>query len=212
MIAIDHRLALAYGPASLRENLAHLLSFDAQMANAFRSATTVALVQIRLAWWRDQLGRSDARDPLLLALNRLISAHPPLKNALERMIDGWSVLLDDPPYTDEQLRAFASDRGGGLFAAAAALVGEKIDEAAGQGWALVDLAHHCSDRPTAVRALEMAADRFANINLRLLPSKLRSMGLIAYFARKDSMQKPYVKYRYGSPIRIYHIICFFLGK
>lgn len=212
MIAIDHRLALAYGPASLRQDLAVLLSFDAQMANAFRLAATPALVQIRLAWWRDQLGRSEARDPLLIDINRLIAAHPPLKIALERVIEGWSVLLDDPPYDAAQLLAFAGSRGGGLFAAAAAVAGETIDERVGQGWALVDLARHCSDQPTASLAMAMAADRFAGIRWRQLPSKLRSMAMIAYFASQDSIQKLHIKYRDGSPARLYQIICFFLSR
>lgn len=212
MIAIDYRLALAYGPTSLRENLALLLSFDAQIAAAFRAAATPALVQIRLAWWRDQLGQDDVRDPLLLALNRLIGTHPPLKAALERMINGWSVLLDDPPYDAAQLLAFAHDRGGGLFAAAAALTDEMIEETAGQGWALVDLARHCSDRPSAMRAITLAADHFANIDWKSMPSKLRSLALIAYFARKDSIHNLHIKYRDGSPVRIYQIICFFLGR
>jgi 15-cis-phytoene synthase len=212
MIAIDHRLALAYGPARLRKDLAVLLSFDAQMANAFRLSATPALVQIRLAWWRDQLGRSDVRDPLLIDINRLIASYPPLKAALERMIEGWSVLLDDPPYDEAQLRAFAHDRGGGLFAAAGGIAGEPIDETLGQGWALVDLARHCSDKTTASLAMALASDRFATIRWKAQPSKLRSMAIIAYFASRDSIQKIHIKYRDGSPVRLYQVICYFLSR
>lgn len=212
MISLDQRLALAYGPAALRAPLTALLAFDAQLGHAFRVTRETPLLHIRLAWWREQLGDQAARDPALAAVNRLIADHPAIRPALERVIDGWLVLLDDPPYAEAQLQDYANGRGGGLFAAAGILAGNAADEAAGQGWALADLARHCSHRPSSELADRLARHYLDRANVRSMPATLRSFALLAHFAKKDSHKNVENKCKNGSPIRIIHSFGFLLGR
>lgn len=212
MITQDQRLALAYGPAPLRTPLSALLAFDGQLGHAFRVTREATLLHIRLAWWREQLAGPAARDPALEAVNRLIAANPTLRPMLDRVIDGWMVLIDDPPYDEAQLVNYAQGRGGGLFAAAAALADCAVDEMTGQGWALADFARHCSHGASAERADRLARQMLDGARRRSFPAKLRSFALLAHFARIDSNKNAGSKCRIGSPLRIVHSIGFLLDQ
>ncbi len=58
-----HRLALAYAPGRTRLAWLALLALDSRLAGVLRSASEPMLAQIRLAWWRDMLARSEADRP-----------------------------------------------------------------------------------------------------------------------------------------------------
>ena len=208
MIDPDERLALAYAPARLRKAYAALLAFDAALGQAFKATNQAGLIAIRLAWWRDQLVQSTTREPVLDALHKVMQDHDVTAKALTIVIDGWAVLLDDPPYADAQLMAYARLRGGGLFALAAQVAGCPPHAQAGLGWALTDFARHCSHRETAERALILAQQS----PLVSLPKPMRPFGLLAHFAQSDCQRSLDKQRAAGSPYRMIQSIGFVLFR
>jgi 15-cis-phytoene synthase len=212
MIGPDEQLALAYAPSKLRPYHAALLSFDAALGQAFKATNEVGLIQIRLAWWRDQIGVSHAREPVVAALNDMISNHDVSPDALTKIIDGWALLLDDPPYDDATLLKYARLRGAGLFAVAAQIARCKADDEAGIGWALTDFARHCSDADSAKRAITLAQDVLRGNIAVQLPKPMRTFAILTRFATGDC-QRPIDQQRVaGSPYRIIQAIGFGLFR
>lgn len=166
---------------------------------------------MRLTWWHDALERlADApppADPLLQALR----AAPGVEGqALLPLIDGWEALLDDLPLADEAVRLHARARGGTLFEQAAALLdpgaplpAEAI-RAAGEAWALADLAHRTRDAETAARARAAAPAMLP----RAWPKSLRPLGLLATFARADLRLPAGRPRRQGAPARVLRALAF----
>ncbi len=212
MIGPDAQLALAYAPAKLRAHYEALLGFDAALGQAFRATSEVGLIQIRLAWWRDQLEQTTAREPVIAALQAMIRSHDVSVSALTRVIDGWAVLLDDPPYDDATLMEYARLRGGGLFKVAAQLSGAAISDDAGIGWALTDFARHCSNFDTAARALVLACDHLCSKVAARLPKPMRTLAILTRFAEADCQRAIDQQRVAGSPHRIIQAIGFTLFK
>ena len=212
MIGPDAQLALAYAPAKSRVHYEALLGFDAALGQAFRATSEVGLIQIRLAWWRDQLEQTTAREPVIAALQAMIRSHDVSVAALTRVIDGWAVLLDDPPYNDAALLKYAQLRGGGLFAVAAQLSGAVISDEAGIGWALSDFARHCSDFDTATRALALARDHLRGKVAARVPKPMRALAILTRFAEVDCERAIDQQRAAGSPHRIIQAIGFTLFK
>lgn len=212
MIGPDAQLALAYAPAKLRTHYEALLGFDAALGQAFRATSEVGLIQIRLAWWRDQLEQTTAREPVILGLQAMIRSHDVSAGMLAKIIDGWAVLLDDPPYLDAQLTDYARQRGGGLFAVAAQLSGAVINDEAGTGWALTDFARHCSNFDTATRAVALARDHLRGNAAARLPKPMRTLAILTRFAEADCQRAIDQQRVAGSPHRIIQAIGFSLFK
>jgi 15-cis-phytoene synthase len=210
MIGPDEQLSLAYTPAKLRPYYKALLSFDAALGQAFKATNEVGLIQIRLAWWRDQIGESNAREPVIAALNDMICNHDVSAEMLTKIIDGWAVLLDDPPYDDVMLLAYARQRGVGLFAVAAQLAGCTVGDKAGIGWALTDFARHCSDSDTAKRAMALAQDVLRGNAAATLPKPMRSFAILTRFAQSDCHRTLDQQRVAGSPYRIIQAIGFMM--
>jgi 15-cis-phytoene synthase len=212
MIGPDEQLALAYAPSKLRPYYEALLGFDAALGQAFKATNEVGLIQIRLAWWRDQLEQPTAREPVVTALHDMIFSHDVSVDALTKIIDGWAVLLDDPPYDDATLLDYARLRGAGLFAVAAQLGQRAINDEAGIGWALTDFARHCSDADTAKLAMALAQHALGGNAAAALPKSMRSFAVLARFAQADC-QRPLDQQRLaGSPYRIIQAIGFSLFR
>jgi 15-cis-phytoene synthase len=213
MIGPDEQLALAYAPAKLRRHFKVLLSFDAALGQAFRATNEIGLIQIRLAWWRDQLKQPTAREPVIAGLHDLIRSHDVSVDALTRVIDGWAVLLDDPPYDDATLLDYARLRGAGVFAVAAQFTQSAINDQAGIGWALTDFARHCSDADTAKRAMTLAQDALHGNIAASLPKPMRAFAILTRFAQADCQRPLDQQCVAGSPYRIIQAIGFIvLGR
>jgi 15-cis-phytoene synthase len=212
MIGPDEQLALAYAPSKLRPYHAALLSFDAALGQAFKATNEVGLIQIRLTWWRDQIGKPYTREPVIVALNDMISNHDVSPDTLTKIIDGWAVLLDDPPYDDAALLAYARQRGAGLFAVAAKVGRCTVNDAAGIGWALTDFARHCSDADTAKRAMALAQDVLRGIAAMALPKPMRAFAILTRFAKADCQRPLDQQRKAGSPYRIIQAIGFSLFR
>lgn len=139
--------------------VASLFALDAQLGTIVRTTTQPIIGQMRLTWWHDALeGLGDGPVPAHPVLQGLAAL--PAAAALTPMIDGWEVLLEDESPDDAALARLAGARGGTLFAAAAQVLGgEGAAQAAGEGWALADVAAHVGDAALAARATALALPR-----------------------------------------------------
>ncbi len=162
-LPIEQRLALAYAPRGAREATLGLFALDAALAGVVRAAREPMLGQLRLAWWRDELGKPPAEraqgEPVLGLLNRFAD----LGRDLQQLVDGWELLLGNDPLTGEALSRFARARGDACAALARALGASDQSEAArrcGYEWALAELGTrlHDSAERDEVLALAAAAD------------------------------------------------------
>ena len=163
---------------------------------------------MRLTWWYDALhaldrGAAAIGEPILAALRDVAVPRGVSGAALAEAIDGWESMLDPDPIDGAGLQAFARHRGATLFAAIATLLGGADDPAAiaaaGEGWALADLARHVRDPATTALARSMAADRFARAFAVRWPSRMRPLGMLALLVRADladTAERP------GSPRRL----------
>ena len=175
------RLVIAYAPAAVRPALAALWGLDARLAGILRTTTEPMVGQMRLTWWHDAVGRPGeiTGEPVLSAL-AAAGVEPVLS---QRIVEGWEALLDGEDVT--ALGDFASGRGGGLFAAAAAAIGaDDVMTDAGAGWALVDLARHHSRPEVQRRALVLAAERLAIAPARWSRAA-RPLAMLTKLARRD---------------------------
>jgi phytoene synthase len=144
--------------------------------------------QMRLAWWREALQRLDAAPPPgEPVLQNLAAAVLPLGvtgTALSDMIDGWEPLLGTLalPAVGDHARL----RGRALFETAARLLaaapGDPIS-AAGEGWALADLADNLSDAALAAAARDRAAAALGHIVGARWSRNARALGALALVAR-----------------------------
>lgn len=182
-------LALGYAPPSLRVGFATLFRLDFRLGSLVSTAREPQLGLIRLAWWRDAIdsgadGRSAVADPLLADLLTMVRRRDVTPANIQRMISGWSALLEALPLDAEPLESYATGRGAGLVAAAAELSGHGPPETAGKCYALADFAMHCSDPTTRDRALAMAA----NLQSEPLPRALRPFALLDNWAGRDAIR------------------------
>ncbi|MEQ1499062.1 MAG: hypothetical protein ABL914_10410 [Novosphingobium sp.] len=143
----DRRLALAYAPRATKALFLGLFALDARLAAIVGSAREPLLAQMKLAWWREQLGKPLEQratgEPLLAALAPWDAAG----SELAVLADGWESLLGDEQNDAARHLAFAQARGQAL-ASMASLVGGNPDEArrAAECWALADLMEHAASQ------------------------------------------------------------------
>ncbi len=155
------RLALAYAPARSRPGFLALLALDSQLAQSVRGAREQMLTQLRLAWWRDQLGGAaiQSSDPLLQYLRRSGLDLP----RLIPMVDGWEELLGSAPLGPAAFTAYAEGKAQAFAALTAdgnnAVTTGEIERTV-RNWALGDLAARLSDpaEQAAVKALVAVQD------------------------------------------------------
>jgi 15-cis-phytoene synthase len=180
-------LALGYASRMLRPAFTTLFALDTQLGAALSSARDPALARIRLAWWRDQLLALDENarptDPILAQCVTLISRHDVTSQMLAELTTGWEYALATLPLSDGDLLGYAKERGQGLFAIAGACAG--VECFAGEGWALMDFARHCSDPDSRTRAQALARGLLQQHPARVVPKSLRPFGILTRFAEQD---------------------------
>lgn len=182
----ERALILAYAPTEGRAALAALLALDDALAQVLRTTTEPALGQMRLAWWREALERLDQApppaEPVLEGLARAGLAGTPLVP----IVHGWEVLIEEEQLDADALRRFGEGRGS-LFAAAGRAMGASGDplEAAGQGWALADLARNLKKTDEAATARVLAGPLLATATAARWSRGGRALGAMAHLARRD---------------------------
>lgn len=193
-------LSIAYAPRHARAALEAIWRLDARLADVVRTTREPLIGRMRLTWWREALAgeRVAKGEPVLDAL----AAAGVETTALAAVAEGWEALLDPPPLSARSLADYARLRGGTLFTAIGTRLGKArapLDEA-GQGWALVDFAFHCSDALCARAAIDLAQPLLADAARARWPVALRSLGMLAHLARRDAHDGS--ARRQGSPARV----------
>lgn len=191
---VERELALTYAPVETRGALMALLALDDRLAAILRTTREPLIGQMRLTWWHEALTALDAADapaePVLQALADSVIAR--VSGALlATMIEGWEVLLDQE-LDRAALTAHAERRGATLFAAMGTVTGttDATLRAAGQGWALVDLARHVRDPALAEQARQLALAAFDAADTWRWPPAARAIGALARSARMDLAASP----------------------
>lgn len=141
-LAPECRLALTYALGDSRPLFFALFALDARLSSIVCSAREPMLAQLKLAWWREQLGNSgDERakgEPVLAAL----TAWGDKAGELVKLVDGWEHLLaSDRPQADD-FAAFFQARGS-VCRSLAEMLGADPAAArdAGIVWGCADLVH-----------------------------------------------------------------------
>jgi len=204
----ERNLAFSYAPRDRRAGLEALFALDARLASILRGTREPMVGQMRLTWWYEALAALDTRpppaEPVLAALAETVLPHGVTGAMLAGLVDGWDVLLDGAALDNDALERVAVERGERLFAAAAHLLDDDtIPVAAGQGWALADLATHLSDAATAARATALATVRLDAAMQRRWPASSRPLGALVLLARFDLAAPPIAA---GSPRRTWRLL------
>lgn len=190
-LPIERRLALAYAPRRARDATLGLFALDATLGNLVRAVREPLLGQMRLAWWREQLGKPAAGraqgEPVLALLGQV----PELGQALQCLVDGWEVLLGEAPIPADGLAAFAAQRGEACAALACAVGAGRHGDAArrcGDEWARAELATRLSDPHEQATALALASQ--ASWQSIALPRSLRPLKVLHALAIRSKGHAP----------------------
>ena len=164
---------------------------DERLAHVVRTVREPAIAAIRMAWWREALAAHDLSkgksEPLVEAW-RAIPRCFAADQAVEQMINGWSVLTDGAALTVDDLRAYAEGRGSGLFGLLAADCDSSSIESvrrAGALWVLWDLAGHLSDAKLAAQAMDLAHSYAGQGNTLPKQRCLKPLRLALGIAQRD---------------------------
>ena len=134
---VPERLALNYAPISVRPGFKVFFLLDAQLRRNAELPREPALIQWRLAWWRDALASTDrlgaASHPLL---RQVRDSLPMAKDALTALVDGWEAVS-----VGEAASADAAELGTARATVIAWIAGEGngVEEAA-RRWTFVEQA------------------------------------------------------------------------
>jgi 15-cis-phytoene synthase len=187
----EYALALSYAPRSGAAALEALFALDEALAQLLRTTREPALGQLRLAWWREALARLDSEpapaEPVLQALAREALPKGVRGASLVPIVHGWEVLIEEEALDRDALRRFGEGRGE-LFVVAGAAIGAASNDplaAAGQGWALLDLARHLRAPAEAAEARDLAAPLLEEAVSRRWSRNGRALGALAHLARLD---------------------------
>lgn len=182
-------LAFSYAPDHARGALDALFALDAALGDVLRTTREPIVGQMRLAWWREALQRLDATpppgEPVLQALAAAVLPLGVAGAALAELANGWEPLLGDVDAAaiDDHARL----RGRALFEMAARITDATPSDpvaAAGEGWALADLADNLSDRVRAERTRERAAAALVRTDGVRWSKQGRALGALALVARR----------------------------
>lgn len=143
------QIVVQYCASPIDGMLATALSLDQRLARIVAQSSEPMLAQMRLAWWREELGKNPADRPSGDAVLDAIGRHwSGQELALRKVVDGWEEMLAEPPLPTSAAMEFATGRAA-VFGAIAESGGYDAQKAACQAiglrWAFVDAALHTSD-------------------------------------------------------------------
>lgn len=205
-MSVDTQFALNHAPAAVRPALDALWRLDATFGSVLATGSEAPgggkmISRIRLAWWREALERLDnappPAQPLLEALAADVLTRGVSGAQMGEMEAGWIVLTDPPPLSDAELMTYAEGRGR-LFVLSARLLGGEVPAAAGQVFALADLARRTRQWEEAERIAALApVDGLP----RRWAKAVRPLGMLAVLAARDLKRPPEQWEPYGAPPR-----------
>lgn len=177
-------LALAWSGSKVRGPLTMALQLDRRLARIVARTSEPMLGQMRLAWWRDALGKPVADRPRGDAvLDGLGVQWAGRERALIELVNAWEVLVTAERLGPDEIESFAAGRG--AFFAALARNGAQNDlsarlSAAGRRWALADAASGVSKN--IERAALVAAGLAVTVRAGRLPRELRGVAVLEALA------------------------------
>jgi phytoene synthase len=188
----ERALVLHYADPAASNALEALFGLDDSLAGILRTTREPMVGQMRLTWWHEALSRLDTdeppAEPVLQALARHVVGRGVTGARLAGLVEGWEELLEPGHLVDDAITRHAALRGGSLFELAGALVGAAPSDplrAAGEGWAMADLARHLSDRLAAERVAAQAAAPLAIATRSRWSRPARPLGALAHLARMN---------------------------
>jgi len=180
----DAELALAWSRPEMRGPLGAALHLDRRLARIVARTNEPMLGQMRLAWWREALGKTVGERPSGDAVLDAVGLHWQGREAyLLPMVDAWEILVTTERLSPEEAMRFGAGRGAffGALAACGTTPTERL-EAAGACWALADAAAGVSDQ--AERALLVEAGLASAGSYRRFTGKLRGLAVLDALARR----------------------------
>ncbi|MES2442577.1 MAG: squalene/phytoene synthase family protein [Pseudomonadota bacterium] len=203
----ERDLILTYAPPAGRAALAALLMLDDALAGLLRTTSAPAVGQIRLAWWREALERLDSAPPPAEPVLQAVAASGLKGSALTPIVHGWEVLIEAEALDGAALARFGEGRGA-LFALAGAAMGAEGDPlgAAGQGWALADLARHLGPEDEAMAARALAGPLLHAATRARWSRNGRALGAMAHLARRDLALPAGTPAPVGAPGRVARLL------
>jgi phytoene synthase len=184
----DVQLALGSAPEAARPALDALWALDEALGKVLATGREPMVSRIRLAWWREALERLDRepppKEPVLQGASSHLLPAGVTGADLAAMEEGWLAILGDDPIEQEALDLYAARRGGVLFTLGARLLGGLTDgvDAAGEAWALTDLARHSTEPHDVEAALAAARQRRPP---KRWSRALRPLGMLSVLADRD---------------------------
>lgn len=180
------KLALSYLSAEFRPLLTLFLAFDSRMSQIYDKMNDVMIAQIRLAWWRDTIGKDSKPkgEPLISLIENAQTQYIDinLSHALIEMVNGWEILMTaDDQIDDQSMLKFAQNTGGAIFnITASQSIGEDLADQftmLGTIWALSKL---YDDPQFTEQSKRLSYNILKNLNLNICASNLRTATMIAY--------------------------------
>lgn len=193
-------LALAWSPPQVRGLLSAAFQLDRRLARIVARTSEPMLGQMRLAWWREALGRPVGGRPRGDAVLDALGEHwAGRETVLIAMVDGWEVLVTAEVLGRAEIAAFGSQRG--AFFGALDEDCDRDDRVAGAAfrWALADAATGVSDSDERALLVETALARGTTDGR--FPKSLRGLAVLEALALRSLRRggRPLMEGR-GAPI------------
>lgn len=134
---------------------------------------------MRLAWWRDELAKPREHRPPGDAVLDAIGMHwSGAEAALSQLVDGWEVMLGEPPLTRDAAKSFANGRAAPFAFGAGAYRSDDWQRvhAAASRWALADAAANISDDKERQTFAELGMGWISNVGT--IPRHLRGLAIL----------------------------------
>ncbi|WP_066533216.1 hypothetical protein [Erythrobacter sp. CCH5-A1] len=180
----ETELALAWSGAKVREALSTAFQLDRRLARIVGRTQEPMLGQMRLAWWREALGKPVAQRPRGDAVLDGIGEHWQGREAfLVQMVDGWEVLVTAQSLGSAEAGRFGAGRSAFFAGLADDPAGAPLAArlaAAGRRWALADAAAGVSD--PAECATLVAAGLAVELPAGRIPRALRGLAVLEALA------------------------------
>lgn len=175
-------IALSYTPLALRPVLQAALMLDQRLSRLVGQTHEPMLGQMRLAWWRDMLGKPVGDRPQGDAVLDSLGVYwPGRETALIALVDGWEHLLAEPPLREQAALDFAQGRAA-LFAEFCDGADYKNVISAARLWALTDAGIHISDRAERLTFARLAQQQDAQ---HKLPRQLRGLAVLRALSQRS---------------------------
>lgn len=180
------QIALHYVMPGERAIFTNVFAFDALFARIVAGSREPLFAQLRLAWWREELSRSDAPSTgptPLLNQARMHWGSP--ATPVTALLDGWENLLEEP-IRDDTAAAFCNGRAA-IFCALAlradATDATETAKAAAIRWSLAELVVRAKDERVRRRLLDQGRD-LPPLNKKL-PRALRPLAVLDTLAQRS---------------------------